>query len=224
MADDISNSNLTDTKQNLHVHNRLNNTSKLEEELEWWQEKVLELKLKKVKDDLEHRKNKTKVEKEFDEEKNKNKILKDEMNEVDEKKRKFKEESMGQIIQLNELREEINYYESVNTEMYTEFIQKTNYIKQLENPENLLMHLMQFDRETLKTLCIRLNTLQQEKFMHYMMQQQYFNQMYFNQQQQQQKGVYPPQYNAYNYNMGGNGAEYSNHFEGGEEDSPDNAN
>ena len=221
MADDNSNSNLTDTKPIQQVHNRLNNTSRMEEELEWWQEKVLELKLKKVKDDQEHNKNKTKVEKEIEEEKHKNKILKDDINEIEEKKRSFREESMGQINKLSELRENIKYYELVNTEMYTEFIHKTNFIKQLENPDNLLMHLMQFDRETLKTLCIKLNTLQQEKFMHYMMQQQYFSQMYFN---QQHKGVYPPPYNVYNYDMSGNGSEYTNNFDGGEEESPDNAN
>ena len=219
MADENSNSHLTNTKQNIQVHNRINNTSRLEEELEWWQEKVLELKLKKVKDDLEHNKNKSKVEKEIEEEKQKNKILKEEMDELEEKKKKFREESMGQINKLSEIREKIKHYESVNTEMYTEFIHKTNFIKQLENPENLLMHLMQFDRETLKNLCIKLNTLQQEKFMHYMMQQQYFSQMYFN---QQHKGVYPPPYNVYNYNMGGN--VYPNNFDGVEEEFPDNAN
>jgi len=221
MTDENSNFHLIKTNHNIVAHNIINNTSRLEEELEWWQEKVLELKLKKVKDDLEHSKNKSKVEKEIEEEKQKNNILKEELNDLEEKKKKFKEESLDHINKLSELKEKIKYYESANTEMYTEFLYKTNYIKQLENPDNLLMHLMQFDREVLKNLCIKLNTLQQEKFMHYMMQQQYLSQMYFN---QQHKGVYPPQYNVYNYNMGGNGSVYPNNFDGVEEEFPDKTN
>jgi hypothetical protein len=219
MTDDYTNSILKNTKHNQHLHNNMNILTKLEEELQWWQEKVLELKLKKVKDDLEHNRNKTKIENELQEEREKNKIIKADLNEINEKKRKHKEETTTQTNTLHEVREKIKKYESANTEMYNEFIQKTNFIKQLENPDNLLMHLLQFDRETLKTLCIKLNNLQKEKFMHFMMQQQYFNQMYFN---QQQKGVYPSPYPMYNYNMSGNGSGYANNL-GGEEDSGENA-
>jgi hypothetical protein len=220
MADDKSNSNLKDTNKLQSLHSKLNTSTKLEEELQWWQEKVLELKLKKVKDDLEHNRNKTKIEKEIEEEKQKNNIIKGDLQEINEKKRKFNEESMSKINRLNEIRESIRFYETANTEMYADFIQNTNFIKQLENPDNLLMHLLQFDRDTLKTLCIKLNTVQKEKFMHFMMQQQYFNQMYFN---QQHKGVYPPNFNFYNY-MGGNGVAYQNNVEGGEDEPADNAN
>jgi hypothetical protein len=220
MSDDKLNSILKETNRSNSLHNNLNTATKLEEELQFWQEKVLELKLKKVKDDLEHNKNKTILDKEFEEEKQKNKILKSELHEVNEKKRKLMEESVGKISRLNDIRENIKYLETANTEMYAEFIQNTNYIKQLENPDNLLVHLLQFDRETLKTLCIKLNTVQKEKFMHFMMQQQYYNQMYFN---QQQKGVYPPHFNNYNY-IGGNGVAYQNPADIGEDDTTDNQN
>jgi hypothetical protein len=221
MADDTTNSDLIHTKQNHQVHNDINITTKLEEELQWWQEKVLELKLKKVKDDLEYNKNKTIIDKEIQEEKQINIILKSNLDEINEKKKKFKEESSSQINKLNKIRENIKHFETANTDMYNEFIQKTNFIKQLENPDNLLMHLLQFDRETLRTLCINLNNLQKEKFMHFMMQQQYYNQMYFS---QQNKGIYPSPYGMYNYKMSGNGTDYANHFEGGEEDAGENGN
>lgn len=220
MSDDKINSILKESNRSNSVHNNLNSATKLEEELQFWQEKVLELKLKKVKDDLEHNKNKTMIDKEIEEEIQSNKKLKTELHEVNEKKRKLMEESVSKMGRLNEIREKIKYFETANTEMYAEFIQNTNYLKQLENPDNLLVHLLQFDRETLKTLCIKLNTVQKEKFMHFMMQQQYFNQMYFN---QQHKGVYPPHFNIYNY-IGGNGVAYQNSTDIGEDDTTENQN
>lgn len=221
MAENTINTNLNHTKYNHQLHNNINLITKLEEELQWWQEKLLELKLKKVKDDLEQNKNKTKLEIEIQEQKQKNKIMKSELAEVDERKRKFNEETSSQIKKLSDIRQNIKNYESANTEMYNEFMNKTNYIKQLENPDNLLMHMLQFDRETLKTLCIKLNNMQKEKFMHFMMQQQYYNQMYFN---QQNKGVYSSPYGMYNYNLSGNGTVHSNKIEGGEEDTGENGN
>jgi len=220
MSDDKFNSILKESNRSNSIHNNINTATKLEEELQFWQEKVLELKLKKVKDDLDHNKNKTRIDKEIEEEIQRNKKLKSELHEVNEKKRKLNEESVSKLSRLNQIRESIKYFETANTEMYAEFIQNTNYIKQLENPDNLLIHLLQFDRETLKTLCIKLNTVQKEKFILFMMQQQYFNQMYFN---QQQKGVYPQHFNIYNY-IGGNGVAYQNPTDIGEDDTTDNQN
>jgi hypothetical protein len=186
-----SNATSTHTSNLLQDHYDLSKQLTLEDEIDYWQDKVLKLKLEKLKEDFEFEKNKIIAEKECNIEIERNSGLHNEIADRNNKIHLIKGEDNVYSERLTQIREEITQYEDKNFEMHNEFLSKINHIKFLSNPENLMKHLLKYDPETLKTLCIRLNKLQNEKLAYMMtMQQQYYHQMTYGNQNNQ--GMGPP--------------------------------
>lgn len=165
-------------------HQKINQKLQSEEEIDYWQDKCLENKLSKLKKDFEYKKKKRSAEEHLSRESEINRELTEELGDLQQKVEELKNEDKENKERLSDLHSEIQAYEERNSNLYNEFMQRVNYIKSLENSENLMMHLLKFDRETLKGLCIRLNKMQNEKMNYFMnMQNQYYNQMYYNQSQ-----------------------------------------
>lgn len=160
-------------KANLILHKR--------DEIEFWQDKILEMKILKKSEGSFYKKKIEETEKELKQHKDHNQNLKNEINSLKERVDSLSSEIEGSKDKYKQISEEIVNYESKNVELYNEFLNVNNLIRNLENPENLIKHLLKFDRQTLNSLCIKLNNVHHEKlYSQMMMQQQYFNQYYYN--------------------------------------------
>ena len=172
------------TNQKIREHNELNKQLALSEEAEYWQDKLLQIKLSKVKEDFEYNKKFKKVESRLDHVKTRNNSLKEEVNEINRLLTVLQSDDQSNKSKLSEIREEIRQLESRNSELFNESCEKYNYMRTMhQNPDYLLNHVLKFDHETLKNLCIRLNKLGEEK-VHQIMkmqQQQFYNQMMMSQ-------------------------------------------
>ena len=125
-----------------------------------------------------------KVESRRDHVKTRNTSLKEEVNEINRLLTVLQSDDQSNKSKLSEIREEIRQLESRNSELFNESCEKYNYMRTMhQNPDYLLNHVLKFDHETLKNLCIRLNKLGEEK-VHQIMkmqQQQFYNQMMMSQ-------------------------------------------
>ncbi len=187
MSEKKSNTNITtNINTNCHLtpdtntHNVLNAKIQLEDEIEYWQDKLLEIKLKNNKDvkNINHRINT--AQEQYTTLTQKNSTLHSQIDAIKSNIAKLKKlHSDEEELKLDK---EIEEYESKNSTLHNEFLQKMNHLKALENPEYLMQQILKFEPEVVKNLCMKLNNLQNEKMNYYMnMQKQYYNQMYYNQ-------------------------------------------
>lgn len=171
--------------KSLDEHEQINRRLILQEDIDFWQDKLLELKLKKVKEDLEYSKKKKNSELEFIRVTERNSNLTQEIDSLNLKVQEMGNADRESKVKINQIEAEIKEYEEMNSNLHFEFLQKVGNLKNMENPENLMRHILQFSPEVLKNLCINLNKLQHEKMNYFMnMQKQFYSQMYYNQNMQ----------------------------------------
>ena len=191
--------NLFFNKDALRENQNINKSLAIDDEVEYWQDKLLQIKINKVKEDFEFNKKHKLALVNYNQVHERNSFLKSEIREVNNLLVDLHSEDQRSKSKSEELREEILNYESRNSDLFNESYQKINYMKNLQqNPDFLLNHMLKFDSETLKTMCIKLNKLNEEKMHHLMQhqQQQYYNQMMLN----QGHGFFPGIQNMYNAN------------------------
>ena len=197
----------------LREHQNINKSLAIDDEVEYWQDKLLQIKINKVKEDFEFNKKHKLALVNYNQVHERNSFLKSEIREVNNLLVDLQSEDQKNKTRSEEIREEILNFENRNSELFNESYQKINYMKNLQqNPDFLLSHMLKFDKETLKTMCIKLNKLNEEKMHHLMQhqQQQYYNQMMLNQGHM----FFPSNPNMYNANT-----EYNNesNWEGNED-------
>lgn len=182
----------------LEGHRNLNKQLAINEEIEYWQDKLLDMKLIKVKEDYEYNKRNKIAQKNLEELQEKNKILNSEVNEMSKSITDMKKAGEECLSKLKLINDEIHFYEEKNSDLFNETQEKFNFIRNMQtNPDFLLNHILQFDMDTLKALCIRLNKLGEEKMHQIMkMQQQHF----YNQIMNQGRVFFPPVQQMYNVN------------------------
>jgi hypothetical protein len=176
---------LTQKLQKIMEHTDLNKQLNIYEDIEFWQDKLLQIKLSKVKEDKEYDKRIISIESILDGVKSRNSSLKDEVTEINRLLTVLKSEDQSNKNKLSEIREHTNNLEAENNELFNESYQKYNYMRNMQqNPDFLLNHILKFDPHTLKDLCIRLNKLAEEKVHQFMkiQQQQFYSQMMMNPQ------------------------------------------
>jgi hypothetical protein len=182
----------------LDGHKTINKQIAINEEIEYWQDKLLDMKLIKVKEDYEYNKRNKQAQKILDDLRDKNKILRSEVNEMSDSITEMKKAGDENLSKQKLIKEEIHFYEEKNSDLFNETQEKFNFMRNMQtNPDFLLNHILQFDMETLKALCIRLNKLGEEKMHQIMkMQQQHF----YNQIMNQGRVFFPPVQQVYNVN------------------------
>jgi hypothetical protein len=176
---------LTQNSQKIKEHKELNKQLSLSEDIEFWQDKLLQIKLTKVKEDKDYEKKIRSIEFDLDKVRTRNYSLKDEVAEINRLLTVLQSEDQSNKNKLSEIREQTQNLELENNELFNESCQKYNYMRNMQhNPDFLLNHILKFDPDTLKDLCIRLNKLAEEKVHQFMkmQQQQFYNQMMMNPQ------------------------------------------
>jgi hypothetical protein len=162
-------------------HKELNKIIHLQEEFDQWEEKLLKLKLNKVKNDFEHVNTYNQIESEYQNEVRRNANLKQEIDIIKEKLGQLMHKDIQFKELLGDINEQIEQCEKQNTELFKEINTKSMYMKSVENPDNLIRHILQFNKEDLNSLCVRLNNMYNEKVKNMlMMQHNFYPPVYYN--------------------------------------------
>jgi hypothetical protein len=167
----------------LDSHNKLNKLLSLEEDFEYWQDKLLTSSISKAKEDFEYKKKLNFHQSILTESLMQTSGLENKLSQLKEQVRVLKIEEDDKKDRSNKLSEEIEYLKKQNESLYLDCRQRYSYIGELNKPDVLLSHLSKFDEDSLKNLCIRLNKLVEQKnhyLMYKMHQQQIYNQMIMN--------------------------------------------
>lgn len=149
------------------THNTINMQLKYEEGKEYWQDKILESKMKAKKDYYYFNQSKKKLNEDLEREKQKNEILTQEYNSFKTQLTQIK--NSQQIIddQLNVINADTNEVYQKNEELTKQIMSMNDYINKLNTTDNLITHFLSFPPEFTKQaydLCTeRVNTVLQYK-------------------------------------------------------------
>lgn len=152
------------------------------DDIDYWQDKLLEIKMKIYKQNKVFDQKKKIDELQYNKILQINSDLKQDIELINNKLNLINTSGKEHRERIETLKQQIKDYEENNSNLHNEFLQKMNYIKTFENPENLMKHILKLDPDIIKNLCIKLNKLQNEKMNYYItIQKQYYNHMYYNQ-------------------------------------------
>jgi hypothetical protein len=171
------------SQESLDSHDKLNKLLSLEEDFEYWQDKLLTSSISKTKEDFEYKKKLNSHQSILTESLVQTSALEKKLSQLKEEVRLLQTEEADKKDLSNKIREEIEYLKKQNECLYHDCRQRYSYIGELNKPDVLLSHLSKFDEDSLKNLCIRLNKLVEQKnqfLMYKMHQQQMYNQMMMN--------------------------------------------
>ncbi len=186
MTENLKQTKKCNKEHSLESHNKLNKILSTEEDFEYWQDKVLTLSLNKTKEEFEYNKKLAQSQSILTESIQQKNVLEAKLSQLQEELSLLRAEESAKEDTSLKIKEEIEFFEKQNESLYADCMQRYSHISDLTHkPEALLSHLARFDEDSLKSLCIRLNKLVEEKNHQYHMfkmqqQQQFYNQMMMN--------------------------------------------
>lgn len=125
----------------------LNTLLQLKEEKEYWEDKLLELKLKACKNSFLNSKNEKMLESKLSSLQAKNNLQKQKIAELNEQISQIKSSEKSKENQLASLDSLINLSTHTNQELETEIKQLNDYLVNLNNTENIVEHILSFPQE-----------------------------------------------------------------------------